>query len=61
MKPVKIRMNKDYATSNHHPRGKQIIMKEGKEFDSLTSFLKYSGWSVSKFYSLLERKILSYI
>ena len=61
MKPVKIRMNKDYATSKNHPRGKQIIMKEGMVFGSLTSFLEYSGWSSSKFYGLFERKIISYI
>ena len=59
MNPVKIRLNKDYATSKYHSRGKQIVMKKGLEFPSLTEFMRYSGYGANKAYELMERKIIA--
>lgn len=59
MKKLKIVLNKPYATCKRHPRGKQIMMPQGMEFDSMISFMEYSGWSVQKYYGMLFKGIIS--
>lgn len=59
MRKVRITVNKSYATSKHHDRDVQLIMKKGMWFPSMTSFMEYSGYGADKVYELMERGIIS--